>query len=105
MRYFGRLLTTLTSLLLMALIAAAPASAAYRIGTPAWSAQPLVLYVRPGTGYAVTGEIAPDLAIRVLRCQKLWCVVDGPGGHGWTYKHGISFGTTSTPWPRRITAN
>lgn len=71
------------------------ATAAPRIGTPAWSTQTLVLREGPGTAYKVTGEIAGDLAIAVLRCQVYWCVVEGKGGRGWTRIERISFGRDS----------
>lgn len=99
MHYFGRLLTALAGVLLLAM---APALGASESGTHAWSSDPLTLRDGPGLAYAVTGSIAADLPIKVLRCEELWCAVDGPGGRGWTTKQFIVFGLTSTDWPGGI---
>lgn len=80
----------------------APAFAFSESGTHAWSSNALILRDGPGTAYSVTGEIQADLAIKVLRCQRLWCVVDGQGGRGWASKDGIVFGKTSADWPGGI---
>lgn len=96
MRHFARFLTALAGIVLMAM---APAFAASAAGTHAWSSDTLTLREGPGLAYAVTGEIAADLPIKVLRCQKLWCAVDGPGGRGWTSKQFVVFGRTSADWP------
>ncbi|OYX01035.1 MAG: hypothetical protein B7Z15_19885, partial [Rhizobiales bacterium 32-66-8] len=56
----------------------------------------------PGAAYDITGEIPADVAIKVLRCQQLWCVVDGEGGRGWTSLDYIAFGRTATDWPGGI---
>ncbi|MGB3338732.1 MAG: SH3 domain-containing protein [Devosia sp.] len=96
MRYFSRLLTTLAGIMLLAM---APAFALSEAGTHAWSTSTLTLRAGPGLAYTVTGEIAADLPIKVLRCEELWCVVDGDGGRGWTSKQSIVFGLTSTDWP------
>jgi hypothetical protein len=94
-------------LLIAALLASlpmglAPAAAASETGSHGWSTDTLILRDGPGTAYAFVGEIAPDLEIRILRCQELWCVVDGPGGRGWTMKDNLSFGRTSADWPGGI---
>ena len=99
MRYFGRLLTTLAAVMLLAMASAYAASEA---GTHAWSSDTLTLRNGPGLAYDVTGEIAADLPIRVLRCEELWCNVDGEGGRGWTSKQFIVFGLTSADWPGGI---
>ncbi|WP_332699595.1 SH3 domain-containing protein [Devosia sp.] len=99
MHHFGRLLTALTSFLLILALGQAPAMAASLSGTHAWSTDPLSLRNGPGTAYDLTGEIAAKMEIKVLRCQKLWCLVDGHGGRGWTYKRHISFGKSPTRWP------
>ena len=96
MRRFGRLLTALATL---ALLAGAPAFAASESGTHAWSSDTLTLRDGPGLAYHVTGEIAADLPIKVLRCEELWCAVEGDGGRGWTSKQFVVFGLTSTDWP------
>ena len=81
---------------------AAPALAASESGSHGWSTANLTLRDGPGPVYAITGEIPADTAIKILRCQRLWCVVDGPGGRGWASKDHVSFGKTSTPWPGGI---
>jgi hypothetical protein len=96
---FLRLLTALTSATLMLALAQAPAMAASQSGTHAFSEDTLRLHNGPGTGYDLTGEIATHSAIKVLRCQKLWCLVDGDAGRGWTYKRNISFGAIPGDWP------
>jgi uncharacterized protein YraI len=102
MHRFGRLLTALAGFMLLAM---APAFAASETGTHAWSSSTLTLREGPGLAYAVTGEIAADLPIKVLRCETVWCAVDGPGGRGWTGKQSIVFGLTSTDWPGGINPN
>lgn len=99
MSYFGRLLTALAAIALLAL---PPAFAASASGTHAWSTDILVLRNGPGLAYALTGEIAADQPIKVLRCEELWCAVDGAGGRGWTSKQFIAFGRTSAHWPHSI---
>jgi len=91
MRRFG-LLTTLYAIMATVLALANPAFAASESGSHGWSTQPLVLRDGPGAAYAVTGTIPGMVAIKILRCQKLWCVVDGEGGRGWTDKGSVSFG-------------
>lgn len=97
-----RLLPRLFVLLALVFSASLPAGAASLSGSHGWSTDRLVLRSGPGIAYDVTGEIGADLAIKVLRCQKLWCVVDGDGGRGWADKDKISFGRTSTDWPGGI---
>lgn len=99
MRTFGRLLTVLATVVLLG---AVPALAASESGTHAWSTEPLTLRAGPGLEYDVTGSIAADLQIKVLRCEELWCAVDGPGGRGWATMQFIAFGKTSTDWPGGI---
>ncbi|MHA6690028.1 peptidase inhibitor family I36 protein [Devosia sp. A449] len=96
-----RFLTALASLLTLLLLSQAPAFAAPEVaGTHAWSRQPLVLYNGPGAQYAITGQLPALVAIKAMRCQKLWCLVDGAGGRGWTPKHGVAFGQPpGTPRP------
>lgn len=96
MPHFGRLLSALVTLVLLA---TAPALAASESGTHAWSTEPLTLREGPGPAYALAGQIAADVQIKVLRCEELWCAVDGPGGRGWTSKQFIVFGKTSADWP------
>lgn len=99
MRRLGRLITALAAIMLFASVSAFAMSEA---GTHAWSSDTLTLRDGPGPSYQVTGEIAADQQIKVLRCQKLWCNVDGPGGRGWTSKQFVVFGLTSTDWPGGI---
>lgn len=96
MRRFSRLVSAVVG---MVLLAAFPAFGASESGTHAWSTDALTLRAGPGTAYAVTGSIAADLPIKVLRCEELWCNVDGEGGRGWTARQFISFGRTSADWP------
>lgn len=89
-----------SGLMLMGLLAATPALAHSASGTHAWSTQTLVLHTGPGAVYDLTGdEIPTDVAIKVLRCTVLWCLVDGPGGRGWAVKERISFGMAPADWP------
>ncbi|WIJ26296.1 SH3 domain-containing protein [Devosia sp. RR2S18] len=91
MTRFGSFFAIL-ALLATALLGASPAAALTKSGSAAWSNKPLVLRSGPGAAYEATGEIAGEVAIKVLRCQRLWCVVEGHGGRGWTSKDHISFG-------------
>lgn len=102
MRLLARFLTSLVTVAMTVLLVQVPAMAASEVGTHAWSSDTLTLRDGPGTQYGVTGEIAADLAIRVLRCQKLWCLVDGEGGRGWASKDFVVFGLTSADWPGGI---
>lgn len=105
MHVFSRMLTALASVVLMLGLAQSPAMAASEAGTHAWSTNVLTLRAGPGTQYGVSGELGSGLAIMVLRCQKLWCLVDGDTGRGWTSKQAISFGKTATPWPGSVNPN
>jgi len=106
MTRFARMLTALTSALLVLALAQAPAMAAPQAsGTHAWSNNALILRNGPGTEYAVTGDVGANLAIMVLRCQKLWCLVDDHGNRGWTGKQAISFGKTPANWPGGVNPN
>jgi hypothetical protein len=84
------------------LLPSLPAAALSESGTHAWSTQTLILSEGPGGEYDIVGEIPTDVAIKVLRCTELWCLVDGPGGTGWTTKARISFGRTPADWPGGI---
>lgn len=77
---------------------AIPTLAASESGSHGWSRQKLVLRNGPGQQYDITGEIPGEVAIKILRCQKLWCNVDGPGGRGWTDAHSVDFGK-DPHWP------
>ena len=68
------------------------AAAARETGSHGWSLAPLTLVDGPGPAYAPTGTIAAATAIRILRCQRIWCLVDGSGSRGWTHKARIGFG-------------
>lgn len=78
--------------LAMLLSAASPSALAVESGSHGWSRAELTLRDGPGAAYNVTGHIAERSAIMVLRCQKLWCLVDGKGGRGWSSKQYVSFG-------------
>lgn len=71
-------------------------------GSHAWSTQQLDLRNGPGDVYDNVGFIEADVAIKVLRCQRLWCLVDEGSDRGWTPKRNIAFGRTSTDWPGGI---
>jgi hypothetical protein len=81
---------------LFATLLAATSSSAHTLsGSHAWSKSTLELRTGPGTKYAITGAIAGITPVKVLRCQKQWCVVDGPTGRGWTNISDIDFGRTT----------
>lgn len=92
MQLVARLLNAATIALMALMLVQSPAIAASASGTHAWSKTTLNLREGPGTAYAHNGEIAGDQAIMVLRCQRLWCLVDGDTGRGWTSKAYIDFG-------------
>lgn len=78
----------------------APAALAFsETGSHGWSTQELTLFNGPGGAYDSVGTVAADVEIRVLRCQRLWCLVDSGSNRGWTSKDRIAFGRTSTDWP------
>ncbi|MBJ3783505.1 peptidase inhibitor family I36 protein [Devosia sediminis] len=85
-------------LALALLLPAAPAMSETEAGSHGWSRETLVLRTGPGTNYDITGEIPGEVAIKILRCQKLWCNVDGPGGRGWTNAYSVDFGK-DPHWP------
>jgi hypothetical protein len=82
----------------LALMPSVPSMAFSESGSHGWSRETLELRSGPGTQYDVVGEIPGEVAIKVLRCQKLWCNVDGPGGRGWTSNVAIDFGK-DPDWP------
>jgi hypothetical protein len=88
MKLFQRLLLALTIMVSVV----SPSMAESVTGSHGWALQPLSLRDGPGAAYAVTGNIAENAAIKVLRCQKVWCLVDGPGGRGWTSLERVGFG-------------
>ena len=79
-----------------------PSMAFSESGSHAWSTQQLDLRNGPGDVYDNVGFIEADVAIKVLRCQRLWCLVDEGSDRGWTPKRNIAFGRTSTDWPGGI---
>ncbi|GAB5428426.1 MAG: hypothetical protein Devi2KO_18850 [Devosia indica] len=93
-----RSLFALALALAVSLLPSLPAFAATASGSHGWSRTALILRAGPGDAYAITGEIAGEQAIKILRCQQLWCNVDGPGGRGWTGKAAIDFGK-DPHWP------
>ena len=84
--------------LLLAVLPAAPALALSEAGSHGWSRTELSLRTGPGTQYAISGAVAEHVAIKILRCQKLWCLIDTPTGQGWTDKHYVDFGK-DPHWP------
>ena len=103
-RLYASALVALFALLTLAVTA--PAALAFsETGSHGWSTRALTLRSGPGGAYDITGEIPADVAIKVLRCQRMWCVVDGDGGRGWTSLEFIAFGRTSADWPGGINPN
>ena len=86
-----KIIKTAALALAMALSALMPVHAASETGSHGWSRQTLTLRNGPGAAYDVTGTVPGEVAIRILRCQVNWCVVDGPGGRGWTSRELVSF--------------
>jgi hypothetical protein len=84
--------------LALSLLPALPALSLTEAGSHAWSREALLLRAGPGAAYAVSGEIPGEVQIKVLRCQNIWCLVDGPGGRGWTGNGAIDFGK-DPHWP------
>jgi hypothetical protein len=93
-----RRLLALGLALALALLPAMPVLSASEAGSHGWSRERLVLRSGPGGHYDVTGEIAGEVAIKILRCHKIWCNVDGPDGRGWTYIGALDFGK-NPHWP------
>lgn len=95
MRHLFRSLAVIVALVL----GGASAQAASGAGSHGWTTRDITLRAGPGVGYASVGQIAGETAIMVLRCQRTWCLVDGPGGRGWTGLSSVSFGRLpTTPW-------
>ena len=69
-----------------------PAQAATESGSLGWTTKPATLHQGPGREYPILGQIPAEQRIKVLRCQKVWCMIDGPGGRGWTSIHAVDFG-------------
>lgn len=92
-----RLISTLLFALALAFV---PASsfAASESGSHGWSRTELALRKGPGSTYDAAGSIPGQIAIKILRCQKLWCLVDGNGARGWTNAYHVDFGQ-SPDWP------
>ena len=83
---------------MLGLLPTIPVQAASEAGSHGWSRETLVLRSGPGDHYEVVGEIPGEVAIKILRCQHLWCNVDGPGGRGWTRNGAVDFGK-NPHWP------
>lgn len=83
---------------LLALLPTQPAFSAAEAGSHGWSREILILHSGPGARYGVTGQIPAEVAIKILRCQQLWCNVEGPGGRGWTSRNLLDFGK-NPHWP------
>ncbi len=94
-----RLISALISacLAIVMLFGAATASFAEEAGTHAWSVKPLVLASGPGRSYDVTGQIAAETPIKVLRCQRDWCLVSAERQRGWASIHYVDFGRNPAP--------
>jgi hypothetical protein len=73
----------------------APALAFSDVGSHGWALQDLTLRKGPGAAYEVTGSIAEDSAVRIIRCQVNSCLVDGGTERGWTSRELLGFGKDS----------
>jgi hypothetical protein len=112
MPHFLRTLVFLAIAGLSAVSGSASALAASASGSLAWSTKPATLHEGPGQEYRILGQIPAEQRIKVLRCQKAWCFVDGPGGRGWTSLYAVDFGkspgiewnewTFERPAPRQV---
>ena len=95
-----RLPSIITACLLAIMALATPAFAASQSGTLAYSTSDMVLSAGPGSRYPETGRVIPAQSmIKVLRCQRLWCLVDGDMGRGWTSKRAVAFGKPPVDLP------
>lgn len=94
-----RLVSSVTAavLALVMLLGFATISQAEEAGTHAWSVKPLVLASGPGRAYPIAGHIPSETAIKVLRCQRDWCLVSGERERGWTSIHYVDFGRNPEP--------
>ncbi|ODT50452.1 peptidase inhibitor family I36 protein [Devosia sp. 63-57] len=88
------MLKYLAALVVLAL-AVTPSAALDPSGSHGWSRSQLTLRTLPHQAGDVVGTVEQDLAIKVLRCEKLWCLVSTPVGKGWTSRDHIGFGQTS----------
>lgn len=79
--------------LLVSVLASAPALATPPLGSLAWTIRPVTLVDGPGAGYRLRGEVAEAERVRVTRCQKLWCHINGGAVTGWLPMETLSFGT------------
>jgi hypothetical protein len=82
-----------TALLWLGLLAGG--AAAEETGTPAWTINGVTLYEGPGIEYDVVGDLDGDLAVRVERCEPIWCRVRSNGERGWMYRRALSFGQSA----------
>lgn len=87
-------LINLAFTLALGFASAAPAAAVSDVGSHGWALVDLTLRDGPGAAYDVTGQIPENTAIRVLRCQVNWCVVDAGSQRGWTSREAVGFGRT-----------
>jgi len=76
----------------MGLASLTPASAFSDTGSHGWALVDLTLNAGPDAAYEPAGVIAENTAIRVLRCQVNWCLVDSGPERGWTSREAVGFG-------------
>ncbi|HHS82993.1 MAG TPA: SH3 domain-containing protein [Devosia sp.] len=77
-------------------LAVAPVPA-HEIGTPAWAIETATLRTGPGSNYpAASGTVTAGQALRVTRCTRRWCTIDG--STGWLSMDDLSFGQTPTDY-------
>lgn len=95
-----RLARLLTAIMLFVAASTSASFALSESGTHAWSTDTLTLRNGPGRAYAVSGSVQADSAIKVLRCQRNWCLVDSDTGRGWSVKGPIDFGDIPATYDR-----
>ncbi len=93
-----RLIKALMLVVTIAFALPVSSHAASESGSHGWSRTELSLRNGPGAAYDAIGSIPGRVVIRILRCQKLWCLVDGEGARGWTDAYHVDFGQ-SPDWP------
>lgn len=94
-----RLVSSVTAAVLAVfmLLGFATVSQAEEAGTRAWSLRPLTLASGPGRAYPIAGQIPGEAALKVLRCQRDWCLVSAERQRGWTSIHYVDFGREPDP--------
>jgi uncharacterized protein YraI len=97
------LLARLVAAVLVVLVSALPATAVQPRGSAAWTTNGWTnftgkLYAGPATIYAVTGDVAAGIRVRVDRCSQRWCYVHSGHDQGWLSIDNVSFGQHPDGW-------